>query len=64
MSMSRARVARRIAAAAAYGGGGIGLLGGAAVGLLLTEVRLAKRVVGGANDAPPCADGRYGASFV
>ncbi|MFE7121633.1 SGNH/GDSL hydrolase family protein [Streptomyces sp. NPDC057654] len=64
MSMSRARAARRIAAAAAYGGGGIGLLGGAAVGLLLTEVRLAKRVVGGPNDPPPGADGRYGASFV
>ncbi|MGP3952803.1 SGNH/GDSL hydrolase family protein [Streptomyces sp. 7N604] len=63
MSMSRARVARRIAAAAAYGGGGIGLLGGAAVGLLLTEVQLARRSVGGSGDAPPNADGRYGAVF-
>ncbi|GGO88220.1 SGNH/GDSL hydrolase family protein [Wenjunlia tyrosinilytica] len=61
--MSRARVARRIAAAAAYGGGGVGLLGGAAVGLLLTEVRLARRVVGGSDDRPPLADGRYGAAF-
>ena len=33
-SMSRARVARRIAAGAAYGGGGIGLAGAAAVGLV------------------------------
>jgi lysophospholipase L1-like esterase len=56
-------VARRIATAAAYGGGGIGLLGGAAIGLLLTEVRLARRVVGGSNDVPPPADGRYGAVF-
>ncbi|MFI2030150.1 SGNH/GDSL hydrolase family protein [Streptomyces buecherae] len=63
MSMSRARVARRIATAAAYGGGGIGLLGGAAVGLLLTEVRLARRVVGGSDDEPPRADGRYGTVF-
>ncbi|MFE6779893.1 SGNH/GDSL hydrolase family protein, partial [Streptomyces sp. NPDC057676] len=63
MSMSRARVARRIATAAAYGGGGIGLLGGATVGLLLTEVRLAKRVVGGSGDLPPRADGRYGTAF-
>ncbi|MEU6175732.1 SGNH/GDSL hydrolase family protein [Streptantibioticus parmotrematis] len=63
MSMSRARVARRIATAAAYGGGGIGLLGGAAVGLLLTEVRLARRVVGGCEDLPPVADGRYGTEF-
>ncbi len=59
--MSRARVARRIAAAAAVGGGGIGLLGGAAVGLLFTEVRLARSAVGGSRDAPPVADGRYGA---
>jgi lysophospholipase L1-like esterase len=61
--MSRARVARRIATAAAYGGGGIGLLGGAAAGLLLTEVRLAKRLVGGSADVPPRADGRYGSAF-
>lgn len=61
--MSRARVARRIATAAAYGGGGVGLLGGAVVGLLLTEVRLARRTVGGSEDAPPTADGRYGAAF-
>ena len=44
MPMSKAsRVARRIATAAAYGGGGISLLGGALIGLLLTEVQLAKR---------------------
>lgn len=61
--MSRARVARRIATAAAFGGGGISLLGGAAIGLLLTEVRLAKRVVGGSADVPPRADGRYGSAF-
>ncbi|MEC4017340.1 SGNH/GDSL hydrolase family protein [Streptomyces sp. H27-D2] len=63
MTMSRARVARRIAAAAAYGGGGVGLLGGAAVGLLIAEVRLAKRTVGGSSDMPPVADGCYGATF-
>ena len=38
--MSRARVARRIAAGAAYGGGGIGLAGAAVVGLLLAEAQL------------------------
>ncbi|MGW1893160.1 SGNH/GDSL hydrolase family protein [Streptomyces sp. NPDC002004] len=61
--MSRARVARRIAAGAAYGGGGIGLLGVATVGVLLAEVRLAKRHVGNhnsGNGAPPRADGLYG----
>ncbi|MEV6664581.1 SGNH/GDSL hydrolase family protein [Streptomyces nigra] len=60
-SMSRARVARRIAAGAAYGGGGIGLAGAATVGLLLAEVRMARRHVGnGTNNHVPSADGRYG----
>ncbi|MFH8490476.1 SGNH/GDSL hydrolase family protein [Streptomyces longisporoflavus] len=63
--MSRARVARRIAAGAAYGGGGIGLLGAAAVGVVLAEVQLAKRSVGnsGVHPAPPRADGLYGWGF-
>ncbi|MDQ8707420.1 SGNH/GDSL hydrolase family protein [Streptomyces sp. LHD-70] len=66
--MSRARVARRIAAGAAYGGGGVGLLGAAAVGVLLAEVQLAKRSVGSASGAeptqPPHADGLYGRAFL
>ncbi|WP_461029700.1 SGNH/GDSL hydrolase family protein, partial [Streptomyces sparsus] len=61
--MSRARVARRIATAAAYGGGGIGLVSGAAVGLLLAEMRLARHRVGSSDDEPPMADGLYGAAF-
>ncbi|MEU7035807.1 SGNH/GDSL hydrolase family protein [Streptomyces sp. NPDC046237] len=62
--MSRARVARRIAAGAAYGGGSIGLLGVAAVGVVLAEVQLAKRNVGGGvAPLPPGADGLYGRSF-
>ncbi|SPF03916.1 SGNH/GDSL hydrolase family protein [Streptomyces sp. MA5143a] len=63
-SMSRARVARRIAAGAAYGGGGIGLVGAAAVGVLLAEVRMAKRAVGNGNSPhPPSAEGLYGRSY-
>lgn len=64
--MSRARVARRIAAGAAYGGGGVGLVGAAAVGLVLAEVRFVKRHVGnghGAGNHVPSADGRYGHSY-
>ncbi|WP_460091653.1 SGNH/GDSL hydrolase family protein [Streptomyces mexicanus] len=62
--MSRARVARRIAAGAAYGGGGIGVVGAAAVGLLLAEVQLAKRHVGnGADNHVPYADGVYGLAY-
>ncbi|WP_327729377.1 SGNH/GDSL hydrolase family protein [Streptomyces sp. NBC_00487] len=63
-SMSRARVARRIAAGAAYGGGGIGLVGAAAMGVLLAEVRMAKRVVGnGHSPHPPSAEGLYGRAY-
>ncbi|MGW5423108.1 SGNH/GDSL hydrolase family protein [Streptomyces sp. NPDC003943] len=62
--MSRARVARRIAAGAAYGGGSIGLLGVAAVGVLLAEAALARRSVGGGvAPLPPGADGRYGREY-
>ncbi|MDH6701951.1 SGNH/GDSL hydrolase family protein [Streptomyces griseoviridis] len=63
-SMSRARVARRIAAGAAYGGGGIGLAGAAAVGVVLAELRMAKRQVGhGSGGRVPVADGRYGHTY-
>jgi lysophospholipase L1-like esterase len=62
--VSRARVARRIAAGAAYGGGSVGLIGVAAVGLLIAEVQLAKRSVGGGTaPLPPRADGLYGLAF-
>ncbi|WP_234533485.1 SGNH/GDSL hydrolase family protein [Streptomyces shenzhenensis] len=61
-NMSRARVARRIAAGAAYGGGGVGLVGAAAVGLVLAEVRMARTAVhnGNSGGRVPTADGRYG----
>ncbi|GGM05081.1 lipase [Streptomyces fumigatiscleroticus] len=64
-SMSRARVARRIAAGAAYGGGGIGLAGAAAVGLLLAEVQLARRRVGNGvtPGRVPNAEGLYGGTL-
>ncbi|MFI9563208.1 SGNH/GDSL hydrolase family protein [Streptomyces rishiriensis] len=63
-SMSRARVARRIAAGAAYGGGGIGLAGAAVAGLVLAEVHLARRQVNnGAHPHVPHADGRYGTAY-
>ncbi|MFC5805515.1 SGNH/GDSL hydrolase family protein [Streptomyces formicae] len=57
-------MARRIAAGAAYGGGGIGLLGAAAVGVVLAEVQLAKRSVGGGTaPLPPVPDGLYGTAY-
>ncbi|GHI39807.1 lipase [Streptomyces violascens] len=62
-TLSRARVARRIATGAAFGGGGIGLLAGAAVGVVLAEVALAKRSVGSGSPQAPNADGLYGTAF-
>ncbi|MDO0927370.1 SGNH/GDSL hydrolase family protein [Streptomyces sp. TG1A-8] len=62
-STSRARVARRIAAGAAYGGGGAGLAGAAAVGLLLAELRQARRRVGNGGGRVPAADGVYGHGY-
>lgn len=62
--MSRARVARRIAAGAAYGGGSIGLLGVATVGVVVAEVQLAKRTVGGGTaPVPPRGNGLYGLAY-
>ncbi|MFD0276508.1 SGNH/GDSL hydrolase family protein [Kitasatospora sp. NPDC127111] len=60
---SRARVARRIATAAAYGGGGLGLLGVGLVGLLLTESKLAIQAIGILEGDPPKADDVYGEAF-
>ena len=58
--MSRASQARRIATAAAYGGGWLGLLTAAGWGLLLGEAKLARRWVGPPDGAPLTADGVYG----
>jgi lysophospholipase L1-like esterase len=58
--MTRATRARRIAAAAAYGGGGLGLLLSAGWGLLLGEAKLARRWVGPPTTTPLTADGVYG----
>ncbi|MGH8894757.1 MAG: SGNH/GDSL hydrolase family protein, partial [Actinomycetes bacterium] len=58
--MTKARVARRIAMAAAYGGGGLGLLSAGAFGLVRAEAALARRTIGEPTGTPPDADGVYG----
>ncbi len=59
--MSRASSARRIAAAAAYGGGGIGALGAAMFGVIFTEMKLARRWIGHPfGKLGPGGAGRYG----
>ncbi|MBC6461117.1 SGNH/GDSL hydrolase family protein [Actinomadura sp. HBU206391] len=62
--MIRALTARRIATAAAYGGGGITALGGLTFGLLVVEAKLAKRIIQATpNGDPPAADRVYGPSL-
>ena len=63
--MGRARRARRIAATAAYGGGGlaagIGALGALGYGVLKVEAMMARRIVGQPFDGAPDDNGVYGA---
>jgi lysophospholipase L1-like esterase len=51
---------RKLATAAAYGGGGLSLLGGSLYGLIMAEVRLARHAIGIAEGDPPAASGWYG----
>lgn len=58
--MSRAAAARRLAGAAAYGGGGLSLLGASLYGLLRAEAKLARRAIGTNDNRVPDATGWYG----
>jgi lysophospholipase L1-like esterase len=62
MLMGRARRARKVAAAAAFGGGGVTALGALGVGVMALEMKLARRTIGTPfGAAGPDADGVYGA---
>jgi len=65
--MGRPRRARKIAAAAAYGGGigaaGIGALGLVGYGVLKVEALMARRIVGKPFDGAPDDNGRYGSGL-
>lgn len=65
--MSRARRAQRIAAHAAYGGGGVAAaaagLGAIGWGLVKAEAALARRIVGVPFDGSPDDDGIYGSGI-
>ncbi len=58
--MGKARAARRLAAAAAYGGGGLSVVGASLYGVLRTEAVLARRMIGNADGEPPDSTGWYG----
>lgn len=61
--MGKARAARRLATAALFGGGGLGVLGGGAYGLLKTEATFARRAIGMSEARPPSPNGVYGRSL-
>src|SRR4051794_617742 len=59
--MTRASSARRIAAAAVYGGGGLAGLGIAGLGVLMAEARIARRAIGQPfGSIGPDGSGLYG----
>ena len=58
--MGTAGAARKLAAAAAYGGGGLSVLGAGLYGLLRAEAKLARRAIGETTGEPPDATGWYG----
>jgi lysophospholipase L1-like esterase len=59
--VGKAGAARKLAAAAAYGGGGLSVLGASLYGVLRAEATLARRQIGNAEGVPPDATGWYGA---
>lgn len=59
--VGKAGAARKLAAAAAYGGGGVSVLGASVLGLLTAEAKLARRSIGGPlGDPAPDPTGWYG----
>ena len=58
--MGKVAAARKLAAAAAFGGGGLSVLGGSLYGVLRAEALLARRTIGNADGVPPDATGWYG----
>ncbi len=61
--MTRARAARRLATAAAYGGGGLGVIGGSLYGLMRLQATWARQAIGNATLRPQVADGTYGSEL-
>lgn len=59
--MSKAAAARKVAVAAAFGGGGIGVVGGSLYGVIRTQAKLARRRIQTVpRNQPPDPSGLYG----
>jgi lysophospholipase L1-like esterase len=58
--VGKAGAARKLAAAAAYGGGGLSVMGASLYGLLRVEAVLARKTIGNAKGEPPDSTGWYG----
>ena len=58
--MGKAGAARKLVAAAAFGGGGLSVLGACLYGLLRAEATLARKSIGDAKGEPPDSTGWYG----
>ena len=58
--MGATGAARKLASAAALGGGGLSVLGAGLYGVLVAEAKIARRLIGNATDVPPQATGWYG----
>ncbi|HET6625207.1 MAG TPA: SGNH/GDSL hydrolase family protein [Nocardioidaceae bacterium] len=58
--MGKVAAARKLAAAAAFGGGGLSVLGASLYGVLRTEALLARKTIGNADGEAPDCSGWYG----
>jgi lysophospholipase L1-like esterase len=61
--VSKASAARRLATAAVYGGGGLGLVGGSLYGLLNLEAKIARMRIGRAVESVPDPSGIYASNL-
>src|SRR3546814_14575396 len=59
-AVGKAEAARKVAAAAMYGGGGLSVVGASLFGVLKAEAKLARKAIGPAEGDPPNATGWYG----
>ncbi|MCW2758738.1 MAG: lipolytic enzyme family [Nocardioidaceae bacterium] len=59
-AMGKAGAARKLAAAAAYGGGGLSVAGAGLFAVIAAEARIARRLIGRIDDPVPDSTGWYG----